>query len=198
MLRPHVDVATARQAKGDSGSDGEDGSGTVQYLDTHRGTKGGRQRYVPIDDALCRHAVIYACHVAKGTQGSVGDPNLTLVQALRRMRYVMERFGITKRDLRVVPHGLRHQFAASRYTELTGSLPPVAGGQGVAPSADSAARQHVSALLGHGRPQITNAYLGQSAVMRSKAPAGSTPELPSPATAEPDAPPVATPSTSTL
>ena len=64
MLRPHVDVATARQAAGDSGSDGEDGSGAVRYLDTHRGTKGGRQRYVPIDDALCRHAITYACHVA--------------------------------------------------------------------------------------------------------------------------------------
>ncbi len=172
MLRPHVDVATACQANGDSGSDAEDGSGTVQYLDTHRGTKGGRQRYVPIDDALGRHAVTYARHVAKGTQGSV-----TLVQALRRLRYVMERFGITKRDLRVVPHGLRHQFAASRYTEQTGALPPVAGGQGVTADADSAARQHVSALLGHGRPQITNAYLGQSAVMRSKPQAGSPAEL---------------------
>jgi hypothetical protein len=81
----------------------------------------------------------------------------------------MERFGITKRDLRVVPHGLRHQFAAIRYTEQTGSLPPVAGGQGVAADADTAARQHVSALLGHGRPQIT-AYLGQSAVMRRMPP----------------------------
>lgn len=176
MLRPHVDVASARQAYGDSGSGGEDGSEAGRYLDTHRGTKGGRQRYVPIDDDLCRHALTYACHVAKGTQGSVGDPNLTLVQALRRLRYVMERFGITKRDLRVVPHGLRHQFAASRYTELTGSLPPVAGGQGVAADADSAARQHVSALLGHGRPQITNAYLGQSALMHHKPSAGSTPE----------------------
>jgi integrase len=161
MLRPHVDVATAHQAEGDSGSGGEEASGVAQYLDTHRGTKGGRQRYVPIDDALCRHAITYACHVAKGAQGSVGDPNLTLVQALRRLRYVMERFGITKRDLRVVPHGLRYQFAASRYTEQTGSLPPVAGGQGVAADADSAARKRVSTLLGHGRPQITNAYLGR-------------------------------------
>ena len=64
-------------------------------------------RYVPIDDALCRHAVTYAGHVAKGTQGSVGDPNLTLVQAMRRLRYVMERFGITKRDLHVVQREVR-------------------------------------------------------------------------------------------
>ncbi len=196
MLRPHVDVATARQAKGDSGSDGEDGSGAVQYLDTHRGTKGGRQRYVPIDDALCRHAITYARHVAKGTQGSVGDPNLTLVQALRRLRYVMERFGITKRDLRVVPHGLRHQFAANRYTEQTGELSPVAGGQRVTADADSAARQHVSALLGHGRPQITNAYLGRSAVTRSKPQAGSPAELLVRSATELSHPVMADPSTS--
>jgi integrase len=176
MLRPHVDVATARQAIGDSGSAVAHEGGPVQYLDTHRGTKGGRQRYVPIDDALCRQAITYACHVAKGTQGSVGDPNLTLVQALRRLRYVMERFGITKRDLRVVPHGLRHQFAASRYTEQAGSLPPVAGGQGVAADADTAARQHVSALLGHGRPQITNAYLGRP--QTSPRQVGATPDPP--------------------
>lgn len=131
---------------------------------------------MPIDDALCRHAITYACHVAKGTHGSVGDPNLTLVQAQRRLRYVMERFGITKRDLHVVPHGLRHQFAASRYTELTGSLPPVAGGVGVTADADSAARQRVSALLGHGRPQITNAYLGRR--QTSPCQVGTTPELP--------------------
>jgi integrase len=196
MLRPHVDVATARQANGNSGSGGEDGSEAVQYLDTHRGTKGGRQRYVPIDDALCRHAVTYACHVAKGTQGSVGDPNLTLVQALRRLRYVMERFGITKRDLRVVPHGLRHQFAVSRYTEQTGELPPVAGGLRVTADADSAARQHVSALLGHGRPQITNAYLGRSVVTRSKPQAGSPAELLVPSATELSDPAVADPSTS--
>lgn len=162
MLRPHVDVVTAGQAQAGSGSGGEGAGYVEQYLDTHRGTKGGRQRYVPIDDTLSRHAITYARHVAKGAQGSVGDPNLTLVQAMRRLRYVMERFGITKRDLRVVPHGLRHQFAAGRYAALTGSPPPVAGGGAVPAEADLAARQSVSALLGHGRPQITNAYLGRS------------------------------------
>jgi integrase len=183
MLRPHVDVATARQAQGESRSGGEGTDATAQYLDTHRGTKGGRQRYIPIDDALCRHAITYARHITKGTQGSVGDPNLTLIQAMRRLRYVMERFGITKRDLRVVPHGLRHQFAANRYTQRTGELPPVAGGQGVTADADSAARLHVSALLGHGRPQITNAYLGRRQTPSRKV--GTTPELPAEEVAAP-------------
>ena len=66
MLRPHVDVVTARQAAGKSGTDREDADGVDLYLDTHRGTKGGRRRYLPIDDDLCRHALTYARHVAKG------------------------------------------------------------------------------------------------------------------------------------
>ena len=168
MLRPHVDVVTARQAAGKSGADREDADAADEYLDTHRGTKGGRQRYLPIDDALCRHALTYARHVAKGPQGSVSNPNLTLVQAMRRLRYVMERFGITKRDLRVVPHGLRHQFAADRYRDATGHAPPVAGSPAIANGVDAAARRSVAALLGHGRIQITNAYLGKSPVMHSK------------------------------
>ena len=172
MLRPHVDVVTARQAAGKSGADREDADAADEYLDTHRGTKGGRKRYLPIDDALCRHALAYARDVAKGPHGSVSNPNLTLVQAMRRLRYVMERFGITKRDLRVVPHGLRHQFAADRYTTATGHPPPVAGGPAVPGSVDAAARREVSTLLGHGRPQITNAYLSQSAAMRASRPSG--------------------------
>jgi len=169
MLRPHVDVATAQQAMGQSESDRKGVDWAEAYLDTHRGTKGGRQRYIPIDDALGRHAITYARHVAKGSQGSVSDPNLTLVQALRRLRYVMERFGITRRDLRVVPHGLRHQFAASRYTAQTGALPPVAGGKAVPAAVDAAARIGVSALLGHGRTQIASAYLGSSTNTHSSA-----------------------------
>ena len=177
MLRPHVDVVTALQAAGKSGADREDVGGVDQYLDTHRGTKGGRQRYLPIDDALCRHALTYARHVAKGPQGSVSNPNLTLLQAMRRLRYVMERFGITKRDLHVVPHGLRHQFAADRYRDATGQPPPVAGGPAVPGAVDAAARRSVSTLLGHGRIQITNAYLSQSVVMRGQPAERSEPSI---------------------
>ena len=106
--------------------------------------------------------------MAKGPHGSVSDPNLTLVQAMRRLRYVMERFGITKRDLHVVPHGLRHQFAADRYHDATGHPPPVAGGPAIPGDADADARRSVSALLGHGRTQITNAYLSQATAMHNK------------------------------
>jgi integrase len=161
MLRPHADVATPDQAARAGASADEANGSVVDYLDTHRGTKGGRRRYIPIDDELRRHAVDYARHVCKGPHASVSDQTLTLVQAMRRLRYVMERFGITKRDLHVVPHGLRHQFAGRGYTLNTGVLPPVAGGPVVDAALDVRARDTISQQLGHGRRQIVNAYLGR-------------------------------------
>jgi hypothetical protein len=75
----------------------------------------------------------------------------------------MERLGVTKRDLGVVPHGLRHQYAAERYEKLTGDAPPVAGGSRIEKTLDEQTRLIVAKELGHGRMQITNAYLGNAA-----------------------------------
>lgn len=168
MLRPHMDVVTAAQAGRPSASTGVGVVGPEVFLDTHRGTKGGRRRFIPVDDDLGRHALDCARQVALAPHGSVCDQRLTLKQALRRLRYVMERFGITRCDLKVVPHGLRHQFAADVYRARTNAAPPIAGGTKVAPGVDASARANVAALLGHGRSRIAAAYLGQSAVMRSK------------------------------
>jgi integrase len=156
MLRPHVDVVTAAQA-------GKSGGPDLPYLDTHRGTKGGRRRYMPIESDAARFAVDHARSVTRRPEDSVSDPSLTLVKAMRRLRYVMERFEITKKDLGVVPHGLRHQFAGDTYAEITGVAPPVAGGRLEDKGMDEVARLRVSGLLGHGRKQITNAYLGSAA-----------------------------------
>ena len=84
-----------------------------------------------------------------------------LLQAMRRLRYVMECFGITRAGLGVVPHGLRHQGAADDYESITGVPPPIAGGSGVPPALDMRARREIAARLGHGRVQITNVYCGK-------------------------------------
>jgi len=107
----------------------------------------------------------------------VSDPRRTLAQAERRLRYVMERHGITRAGLKVVPHGLRHQDAADAYRSMTGQPPPVAGGGMVDAALDAQARQAIAEHLGHGRPAIVNAYLGSSAVMRSKAVKPSEPPM---------------------
>jgi integrase len=168
MLRPHLDVVHVDQMKRGQVQGPATESPTELYLDTHRGTKGGRQRFIPIDSDVRRRALDYARSVVKNPQASVSNPCLGLQQAMRHLRYVMERFGVTKRDLGVVPHGLRHEFASTEYTQRTATKPPVAGGRPVDRDSDMRARTAVSALLGHGRIQITGAYLGQSAVMRRK------------------------------
>lgn len=164
MFRPHTDVITAAQA-------GKPDAGLAFYLDTHRGTKGGRDRLFAIKTAQHQAAIDYARRVTVGVNESVSDPRLTLQQAMRRLRYVMERFGITRAGLGVVPHGLRHQGAADDYEGVTGMPPPVAGGSAVDPALDLQARREIAARLGHGRIAITNAYLGSRRVM----PTGSSP-----------------------
>ena len=154
MFRPHTDVISAAQA-------GKPADGIAFYLDTHRGTKGGRKRLFPIDTEVRQDAIDYARRVVVGVNESVSDPRLTLLQAMRRLRYVMERFGITRAGLGVVPHGLRHQGAADDYESITGVPPPIAGGSGVSPALDLQARREIAARLGHGRVQITNVYCGK-------------------------------------
>ena len=135
--------------------------GPVRYLDTHRGTKGGRDRLLPIDTPQREAAVAQACRVAIGPDDSVSDPRRTLAQAERRLRYVMEHHGITRAGLKVVPHGLRHQDAVDAYRSMTGQPPAVAGGGAVDAALDAQARQAIAKHLGHGRRAIVNAYLGR-------------------------------------
>jgi integrase len=152
MFRPHQDIV---ECPPESGM-------VTYYLDTHRGTKGGRDRFIPIVSGAQREAIRFAKSVAMRVNDSVSDPRHDLKQALRRTRYVMERLGITKRDLGVTPHGLRHQYAGERYECLSGAAPPVAGGNEIDKALDKGTRLTVAEELGHGRAQITNAYLGKA------------------------------------
>ncbi|MGH8627536.1 MAG: hypothetical protein ACREYC_20450, partial [Gammaproteobacteria bacterium] len=64
-------------------------------------------------------------------------------------------------------HGLRHEYAQSRYQELTGWKAPAAGGPKSAELTadqkrlDQDARIAISCELGHEREQITAVYLGR-------------------------------------
>ena len=161
MFRPHSDVVSASQA-------GKPDDGAALYLDTHRGTKGGRARYFPIDNAMRQEGIEYARRVAVGVNESVSDPRKMLEPAIRRLRYVIERFDLTRAGLGVVPHGLRHQGAADDYRSMTGELPPVAGGAVVDRELDAQARQCIAERLGHGRAQIVSAYLGSRPAAHSQ------------------------------
>ena len=121
-------------------------------------TKGGRERTVPITTTEQRDALQAAHHLA-GT-GSLIPANKTYIQ----QRHVYD--GQCKAAGLSHMHGLRHQYAQSRYETLTGRPPPAAGGSlatELSPTQrieDRHARQTISRELGHERVQITAIYLG--------------------------------------
>lgn len=148
----------------------------------NRGSKGGRDRYVAIDTEMMWKAIKRAIALAPATDSHLGYPGRSLKQSIDQFYRIMERFGITKDQLGVTAHGLRHQYANDRYEASTGVKAPLRGGPAIDPEKDTQARLEVSEKLGHARKQISSAYLGSSVVMRSKA----TQRLPGTDSAGPD------------
>jgi integrase len=130
----------------------------VAFLRIKRGTKGGRVRYIAIRTEEQRVALAKAKALARH-HGHIGQPGLTLKQALRRFSDVMRAVGVTLRSLGVTAHGLRHEFAADLYFEIAEVQPPVRGGV-IDKHTMNAAYLEVARQLGHGRPHVSGAYLG--------------------------------------
>ncbi len=135
------------------------------FLRIKRGTKGGRLRFVAIRNDDQRAALELALQFAPHPSSHVGHPGLSLKQSLKRFDNVMQKAGITKRQLGVTAHGLRHQFAHEFHVELTGVQAPVRGGDICAdPHMLKVALQEIARQLGHNRAQISRAYVGSPAL----------------------------------
>jgi site-specific recombinase XerC len=130
--------------------------------------KGGRVRFVPIDSPTRQAAIAFAQEIAGSRDAHLGDPAGDLKRNLRRFDNVLRKFGICAAQLGVTAHGLRHEALIDHYQTLTGASPPVRGGDAPPPEIDRTARQAVARLAGHSRIRAAGAYLGQSALMRSK------------------------------
>ncbi len=140
-------------------------------LKVEEGTKGGRTRTVEIRTEEQRTVLEAAKRLAaESPRKTMCQPRMSLPQAKRRLYYVMsEKLGISKAELGVTPHGLRHEYANDLYEKQSGRKSPVRGGGPILDrAADDVARGKVTSDLGHKRLGITSAYLGQSAVMRSR------------------------------
>ena len=138
------------------------------YVRIKAGAKGGRMRLIPLDSALRLSAMARAEAVAGHADAHLGNPALDLKQNLRRFNHVLARFGLTWRERGATGHGLRHEAAHGAFQSLTGEPAPVRGGGPLAPDVERAARRYVAELAGHARIRASCAYLGSSAVMRSK------------------------------
>jgi hypothetical protein len=121
------------------------------------GTKGGREREVPI----VHERQIEALQRAADAQGR----DHSLIPASDNWKTWREG---TLRDAREVVqehtggglHDLRAAYACERYEALTGWAAPVAGGEIADRDIDREARETISAELGHGRVDVVAEYIG--------------------------------------
>jgi site-specific recombinase XerC len=143
--------------------------------------KGGRVRWIELATDAQRAAVAQAQSVVTSRDAHLGDPARTLAQNLRRLLYVLEKFGITRRASGATGHGLRHGHCNDLYEEVAAAPSPVRGGGVVRPDVDLAARQAVSIRAGHARLRAAGAYVGS---LRSRP----SPPLPQRPIAPPPAP----------
>ena len=88
--------------------------------------------------------------------------HLTLKQAKNRMSSVAIKIGLTKNQLGVTWHGLRHEFAINQFEDLTGTTAPVRGGGLLDYKRMIAQRQKITEALGHHRAKVTGSYYGSS------------------------------------
>lgn len=122
-------------------------------------TKGGRAREVPITTAEQREALDRAKALAP--QGSLIPAELSYRKHLAVFKAQCQKAGINH------VHGLRHQYAQSRYEVKTGWKCPAAGGPtrkeltGEQRSVDERVRLEISLELGHSRIQVVAIYLGR-------------------------------------
>lgn len=139
-------------------------------LRVEEGTKGGRSRMVPIRTDAQRDVLNRAKDLARFSDKQNLIPSgKSLQQALSRTYYVCRLFGITKAQLELTPHGLRHSYANDRYKEISGMPSAVRGTvETYDHEADRIARETVSKELGHSRLAITAAYTGARVMGRPK------------------------------
>ena len=128
--------------------------GSITVVD---GTKGGREREIPITNQRQVDALRNAATVQDSGRSIIPTGqnwNQFRNGELNDNRGAMQAQGIKGY------HELRSAYAADRYEQLTGHAAPVNGGQITDRDADRAAREQISSELGHGRIDVVSEYIG--------------------------------------
>jgi site-specific recombinase XerD len=151
-------------------------------LHVHDGTKGGRPRWVDFEpdsaaaafqrDVLEEAKLVAAHHRRK----ILAIPGKTKDQMRNHFYYICRKFGITKNDMDIVPHGLRHEFGNRRHKTVSDLPAPVLRAAPVQlyslnAEAVSAAEADTSFQMGHSpwRKDVTGAYNSTVANMTRQA-----------------------------
>lgn len=135
-----------------------------------RGAKGNRERVVKryLDDDADMRIFELAKLLSNQKTGSTIPAHKSLDQWINYYKSVMKKFGITKAELGITSHGLRHQFLNDLYEILTGSPSAARGGEMPPIDLHKLAQLEVSKMAGHNRPGISNAYISSHAHVEKK------------------------------
>jgi len=132
-----------------------------EYIEVQYGTKGGRKRTVTVLTDEQRNLLkILKDKIPPGK--SLIPERWSFVQFKNRFYYVVRKCGISRKN-KITAHGLRHTYACLKYRKLTSSDPPVLKNEHCGfqdKEKDVKAREKIAKELGHGRIEITSAYLG--------------------------------------
>lgn len=129
-------------------------------LPIKKGTKGGRYRVLPLDTQEKLDVLRQLQAVVQDRDGFLGWPGESLKTNARRLSYIAKKFGLTKADLGVTLHGLRHEVANNEFEHLSGVQSAIRGGNSPLRGETRVAAQLVAQLLGHSRVSIISAYCG--------------------------------------
>jgi integrase len=135
-----------------------------------RGAKGNRERVVKryLDEDADMRIFELAKLLSNQKTGSTIPAHKSLDQWINYYKSVMKKFGITKDELGITSHGLRHQFLNDLYEVLTGSPSAARGGEMPPIDVHKMAQLEVSKMAGHNRPGISNAYISSHAHVEKK------------------------------
>lgn len=130
----------------------------AEMLGITRGTKGGRDREVPIEEKIA--VLEEAARLANPLTGSTIPADRTLKQWGDRYKTVLRKHGVNKKGLGVTSHGLRHQYLQELYEKTSGVPAPVKLA-GIHPDRElhAEAIRRVVEAAGHSRVTKANAYL---------------------------------------
>ncbi|WP_027803329.1 integrase domain-containing protein [Paraburkholderia dilworthii] len=145
-------------------------------LSVTRGTKGGRDRLVPIEFKLA--VLEEAAALSNPYSGSTIPHGYTKQQWREHYYHVLKKHGVTQAGIGVTSHGLRHQFLQQMYERITGVGAPIKlPAERVDREAHKAAMQRVVAAAGHSRATKANAYLSTHAALAVKKTSSLTREM---------------------
>jgi integrase len=130
------------------------------YLAVNWGTKGGRDRVVPIQNDYQRDVLMRAKLFLMNPSDSMIPKDFNFKQWRNHYYYVCRQVGISRND-GITSHGLRHERLNEIYLELTGKISPVKRGRDSSFVIDKAVQQEVAEVAGHSRMSISGVYIGK-------------------------------------